>query len=591
MMNMDKDEKRNLWLAVILSTLIFLGWGYFFERSERKAIVQSAPVTQGKHSSDASSSHGMAPNSPRLVTLKESLQDKQRIAIETSQMQGSIRLKGGVLDDLVLKNYHVSTDNKSPHVRLLDPQETAHAYFMDVTWGSEDKTIPFPDSETVWTADHGTLTPTTPVTLRAQTSQGLVFEKIISVDTKYLFKITQRIINSTEKDIPFYCQGAIEQWNPPESQGFFILHEGALGYLNRKLIEAPYKDLKKNSLAQESVGGWLGMTDKYWLTALIPDQKKAVKTSFQHVQGLQNTEPFRVSFITEPSTIKSGEHFELTTHFFAGPKILEDLDAYEQVLGVEHFDLAVDFGWFYFLTKPIFYILTWAHQWLGNFGLAIMFLTVLLKMAFFPLANKSYRSMARMKYLQPEVEKIRDRYQSDKLRMNQELMELYKREKVNPMAGCLPMLVQIPVFFALYKVLFISIEMRHAPFYGWIQDLSAPDPTTLFNLFGFFPWTPPAFLMIGAWPLIMGTTMLMQQKLNPSPSDPVQAKVMLLMPVMFTYMLASFPSGLVIYWTWNNILTLLQQWAIMRLDGKRVSSQKKNQSPLKKQVSRIKTRV
>ena len=303
--------------------------------------------------------------------------------------------------------------------------------------------------------------------------------------------------------------------------------------MNQKLIEATYKDLSKKDQNFDSTSGWLGITDKYWLTALIPDQTMAIKTSFRETGG-QGQEHYQISFTTQSHILKPGETFEKTSQFFAGAKVLDDLDYYEHKLTIPHFDFAADFGWFYFLTKPIFHLLTWTHQWLGNFGLAIMLLTVILKLLFFPLANKSYRSMARMKALQPQMEKLRARHSDDKLRMNQEVMQLYKREEVEPMAGCLPMLVQIPVFFALYKVLFISIEMRHAPFYGWIHDLSAPDPSTIFNLFGFIPWTPPAFLMLGAWPILMGITMFIQQKINPPPAKPMQAKVFLLMPIMFT---------------------------------------------------------
>ena len=574
---MDRDEKRNLWIACTLSACIFLGWNYFFDQPKKIALPKET------------SSVAQTLNTPSAVaaavslTREDALKETQRIRIDTPELKGSINLKGAKIDDLALKNYHLTVDPQSPNVELLEPQGTKHAYYSEFGWLSEKKSMNLPDTSTIWTANNTLLTPTTPVTLRSENAQGIVFEKTISVDKKYLFTITQRVYNHSAEDLPLQCYGLIGRHGTPETQGFFILHEGPIGFLNDKLVEVTYKDLQKSPALQDTVGGWLGMTDKYWLTALIPDQKEGLKTGFRETGGV-GQEHYQADFMTATHVVKPGETFDHTSSFFAGAKVLEVLDGYEETLGVKHFDKAVDFGWFYFLTKPIFYILTWTHEWLGNFGLAIMLLTVLLKLAFFPLANKSYRSMGRMKKLQPEMEKIRARYSEDKLKMNQEVMELYKREKVNPMAGCLPMFVQIPVFFALYKVLFISIEMRQAPFYGWIHDLSVPDPTSIFNLFGLIPWTPPTFLMLGAWPLVMGITMFVQQKLNPPPADPMQAKVFALMPILFTYMLASFPAGLVIYWTWNNILTIAQQWTMMRLDDQRPQSVKsaKNLKPKKK---------
>lgn len=557
---MDRDEKRNLWIACTLSAFIFLGWNYFFDQPKKIAPRKESV-------SVAKAPDGRAPVTPASsLTREEALKETQRISIDTPELRGSINLKGAKIDDLVLKNYRLTVDPQSPNVDLLEPEGTKHAYYSEFGWLSEKKSIVLPDASTVWTANNTILTPATPVTLQSENAQGFIFEKTISVDKKYLFTITQRVSNRSGEELPIQCYGLIGRHGTPETQGFFILHEGPIGFLNNKLVEVTYKDLQKSPALQNTVGGWLGMTDKYWLTALIPDQREELKTGFRETGGA-GQEHYQADFMTAAHIVKPGESFDYTSHFFAGAKVLEILDGYEETLGVKHFDLAVDFGWFYFLTKPIFYILTWTHEWLGNFGLAIMLLTILLKIAFFPLANKSYRSMGRMKKLQPEMEKIRARYSDDKLKMNQEVMELYKREKVNPMAGCLPMFVQIPVFFALYKVLFVSIEMRHAPFYGWIHDLSVPEPTTIFNLFGLIPWTPPVFLMLGAWPLVMGITMFVQQKLNPPPADPMQAKVFMLMPFLFTYMLASFPAGLVIYWTWNNILTIAQQWTMMRLDN------------------------
>ncbi|MGI4852232.1 MAG: membrane protein insertase YidC [Janthinobacterium lividum] len=558
---MDQTEKRNLWIAVILSTLVFIGWHHFFDKPQ--------PIlTNQEQAAAATADVPLDIKKPQALLSRDvALAGDQRLTIDTPELQGSLSLKGARFDDLKLKNYHVTPSLESAQVDLLDPYGTKEAYYGQFGWIGDTAADALPNEDTMWQADQTQLTPTTPVTLHYQNDQGVIFQQVISVDEKYLFTVTQKVINSSQQTLPLQVYGAISRHGVPETQGFFILHEGPIGYLNQKLIEATYKDLSKKEQSLESTGGWLGITDKYWLTALIPDQTMLVKTSFRETGG-QGQEHYQISFTTQPYSIKPGETYEKISHFFAGAKILNELDSYEQKLGIPHFDRAVDFGWFYFLTKPIFHLLTWTHQWLGNFGLAIMLLTVVLKVLFFPLASKSYRSMARMKTLQPQMEKLRARYSDDKLKMNQEVMQLYKREKVNPMAGCLPMLVQIPVFFALYKVLFVSIEMRHAPFYGWIHDLAAPDPTTIFNLFGLIPWTPPAFLMLGAWPIVMGITMFIQQKLNPPPADPMQAKVFLLMPIMFTYMLAAFPAGLVIYWTWNNILTIAQQWTIMRLAEK-----------------------
>ena len=564
---MDQTEKRNLWIAVILSTLIFVGWHHFFGKSQPHPMKDDASLT-------SAIDIPLEIKKPQVPLSREAaLVASQRLRIETPELQGSISLKGARFDDLRLKNYHVTPNVQSAQIDLLDPYGTKDAYYGQFGWiGAADKDI-FPDADTLWQADQTQLTPTTPVTLHYQNSQGVVFQQVISVDEKYLFKVTQRVINSGQSILPVQIYGTINRHGIPVTQGFFILHEGPVGYLNGQLVEASYKDLSKKDKILNSTGGWFGITDKYWLTALIPDQTMAMKASFQETGG-QGQEHYQISFTTQPHHLKPGETFETTSQFFAGAKVLNDLERYEQQLCVPHFDFAVDFGWFYFLTKPIFHLLTWTHQWLGNFGLAIMLLTVILKLIFFPLANKSYRSMARMKALQPQMEKLRTRYSDDKLRMNQEVMQLYKREKVNPVSGCLPMLIQIPVFFALYKVLFISIEMRQAPFYGWIHDLSAPDPSTIFNLFGLIPWTPSAFLMLGAWPILMGISMFVQQKLNPPPADPMQAKVFLLMPVMFTYMLAAFPAGLVIYWTWNNILTIAQQWTIMHFADKEKHQEK-----------------
>jgi len=397
-----------------------------------------------------------------------------------------------------------------------------------------------------------------------ENGEGLTFSQVISIDENYMFTITQSLKNATQKAVSLAPHGVIAKRGEAKSSGFFILHLGPVGVFNGKLHDPSYEDLAKTSLIQNPQGpGWFGLTDKYWLTAFVPDPHAPITSSYKET-GTGNNTFITAQYQRDPLTLAPGQTIEVTDYFFAGAKILNLLDGYEETIGMTHFDLAVDFGWFYFLTKPIFYALEFLKGLLGNFGLAILGLTVIIKLIFFPLANKSYESMAKMKALQPEIEKTRERYKEDRLKMNEKVMEIYKKEKVNPMAGCLPMIIQIPVFFALYKVLFVSIEMRHAPFYGWIHDLSAPDPTTIFNLFGLIPWDPPSFLMLGAWPIIMGSTMFLQQKMSPPPADPTQAKMFLVMPFIFTYILAKFPAGLVIYWAWNNTLSIAQQWVIMR---------------------------
>jgi YidC/Oxa1 family membrane protein insertase len=559
----NAEGSRNMIIAMVLTLAIVLGWSYL-KPPETKPVVAQQVVQPG------------LPTTPAAVaavpqTRESILGSQERIALETPSMKGSIRLKGARIDDVTLIKYPKTVDDEKDYVTLLAPDQTEKPYFADFGWMSGTATIKLPDAETPWQIKgNKTLKPDAPVTLEWRNGQGLTFVRTLQVDENYVFTITDKIKNDTAQSFSLHAYGTIARENMGEVSSFFILHEGPIGYLQDKLVEAKYEDLNKKPASYDSLGGWAGLTDKYWLTALIPPQNANLKVTYR---GVFNGKDHRyyADYVGPAMTLEGNGSIEFTNHFFAGAKVLKILDHYDTTLGIKHFDSAVDFGWFYFMTKPIFYILTFAKEYLGNFGLGILALTIILKILFFPLANKSYRSMARMKALQPKMARLKELYKDDKIRMNQELMELYKKEKVNPMAGCLPMLVQIPVFFALYKVLFVSIEMRQAPFYGWIHDLSAPDPTSFFNLFGLIPWTPPSFLQIGAWPLIMGATMLLQQKMNPAPADPMQEKLFMLMPVVFTFMLASFPAGLVIYWAWNNVLTIGQQAAIMYLDGKHTS--------------------
>lgn len=577
MQHNDEGNSKNIMLAMALMLAILFGWNYFYKPSdptlEQTPTSLAQPLAPQLDSTAPSLETGLEGQSrmtdATAPDVTPSKQTDQRIAIKTPTLEGSIRVQGARLDDLVLTQYKQELTPDSNNVTLLAPPHTAQPYLADFGWLSQDQNLKVPDTDTVWSIQgNATLTPQTPVTLTWDNGQGWLFERTIAVDEQYAFTIKDKVKNNSSTNAALHFFGQIARENIGKVSDFFILHEGPIGYLNNELVEIKYTDLAGKRQGYTSTGGWAGITDKYWLAALIPPQDLPVTVKYRQTM-VGSTLRYIAEYVGPALLIKAGEAHDYTTHFFAGPKELKILDGYETKLGIKHFDLAVDFGWFYFLTKPIFNLLTLAKEYLGNFGLGILLLTVILKLLFFPLANKSYRSMARMKKLQPKMQRLRELYQDDKIRMNTELMNLYKQEKVNPMAGCLPMLLQIPVFFALYKVLFVSIEMRHAPFYGWIKDLSAPDPTTIFNLFGLIPWTPPSFLMIGAWPLIMGVTMVLQQRLNPAPADPIQEKMFMIMPVIFTVMLANFPAGLVIYWAWNNVLTILQQWTIMRLEAKR----------------------
>lgn len=548
---MDKQEKRNLIISVILMTAIFGLWNYFFP-TPLPVATKSVETLK-------------APTAPVQKTVPVSA---KRLTIETDKIRGSINLTGGMMDDLILKNFHETPDETSDPIRLLAPIHTQEGYYAEMGWLSSSN-MPLPNHTTSWQTQDTQLSVYKPVTLTYDNGKGLVFERLIHVDDNYMFTLTDTVYNKGPTPQQLYPYGLVKRLNTPPIQDFFILHEGPLGYLNRSLVELKYDAMHKNPVqSYKSVGGWLGITDKYWLTALIPDQNEKIKATYRY-ESVGSENHYQVDWMGSIKTIEPGGRYTFKSHFFAGAKTLNLLDGYEKKIGMEHFDLAVDFGWFYIMTKPIFHALMILKDWLGNFGLAILAFTVILKAAFFPLANKSYRSMGRLRTLQPKIKALQERYGDDKIRMNQELMTLYKREKVNPVGGCLPMILQIPVFFALYKVLFVTLEMRHAPFYGWIHDLSAPDPTSLFNLFGLLPWSPPSFLMVGAWPVIMGFTMFLQQKLNPTPTDPAQAKAFLFLPLILTFFLSGVPAGLVIYWSWSNILTCLQQWFITRMAVKK----------------------
>jgi len=567
-------ENKNLITVVILSLGILGLFHYFYERPRTEAALQQKKIEElaSKSITDQPLATSPALQEESLSQdRQDALSHHQRIAIETPSLKGSLMVKGGRIDDLTLVKYHTELNPQSPEIVLLAPAQTLNPYYAEFGWVASTKDVEVPGSETLWHAEGTKLTPTSPITLRWKNASGLVFERIISVDENYMFTITQKVHNPTNTFVELHPYALISRGGTPPVSEFFISYEGPIGYLGDKLHHHAYKDLMENKKVEvPTQGGWLGMTDKYWLTALIPSQTDQIKAHFSGAP-LKDGNRYQTDYLGSLMQLKPHGTIESTTHFFAGAKSVELLDAYEKALNIPSFDLAVDFGWFYFITKPIFYALSFFHKILGNFGLGILLLTVLMRALFFPLANKSFRAMSRMRQLQPELLKIKERFGEDKLRMNQEMMEFYKKHKVNPVSGCLPMVIQIPVFFALYKVLFVTLEMRHAPFYGWIHDLSAPDSTNIFTLFGLIPWNPPSFLNIGVLPLLMGGTMLLQQKLNPQPMDKAQARMFLIMPIFFTYLLAQFPAGLVLYWTWSNILAIAQQWFIMRLADKEKS--------------------
>ncbi|MBT7943075.1 MAG: membrane protein insertase YidC, partial [Alphaproteobacteria bacterium] len=537
---------------------------------------KTASGTSGAQTPQTTPTPGSAlpsvPSVPGLPTIdlgatrQKILDQSPRIRINTPRLHGSISLKGGRLDDLTLADYRETLDADSDEIVMLIPKGDKNAYFAEFGWVAADgHSMPGPD--TLWQASAKTLSTDSPVTLTWDNGQGLKFVRTFSVDNNFMFTISQQVINTGSKSATLHPYGLISRRTTPEVSGFYIIHEGLIGVTNSTLREIAYDEIQEEGEIKEtSKGGWLGITDKYWLTTLVPDQKTQVNARFFHRKE-SGDDLYQVDYLSAAVTLAPGASTVSENRLFAGAKEVTVMDTYNENLGIDRFDLTIDFGWFYFLTKPIFYALLYINGIVQNFGVSIILLTVLIKLAFFPLANKSYTSMSKMKLLAPKMTALRERFADDKQRLNQEMMELYKREKVNPASGCLPILIQIPVFFALYKVLFVNIEMRQAPFFGWIKDLSAADPTTIFNLFGLVPWTPPDFLMIGVWPLIMGISMFLQQKLNPQPTDPMQAKIFLFLPIMFTFLLARFPAGLVIYWAVNNVLSMGQQWLIMKRMG------------------------
>jgi YidC/Oxa1 family membrane protein insertase len=599
------NDQKNTILAIVLSAIVLIGWQYFIgmpqmERQRQEALLKQQQAQQAKPPQAAPSPAapaGAAPRPPGQADVTTPAEQKsreaalgasERIPIETPSVKGSIALKGGRLDDISLSRYHETVDPNSPAIVLLSPSGSPHPFYAEFGWvGGAGANVKAPGPDTVWQREGaGSLTPERPIALVYDNGEGLKFRRTISVDDKYLFTLRDEVANSTAAPVTLYPYALISRHGLPQTSGYYILHEGLIGVMgDQGLQEVTYKAIDdKKSLVFKATDAWMGITDKYWAATLLPNTDAQVQAHFSAAET-GGVKTYQTDYLLDAKTIAPGATGTADARLFAGAKEvglvginfpLVGIGGYNQQLDLNHFDLLIDWGWFYFITKPMFLALDFFFKLVGNFGVAILLVTVLVKTLFFPLANKSYASMAKMKAVQPQMQALRERYPDDKVKQQQELMELYKREKINPVAGCLPIAIQIPVFFSLYKVLFITIEMRHAPFFGWIKDLSAPDPTNVFNLFGLIPFDPTQvpvighFLWIGAWPLVMGVTMWFQMKLNPAPPDPAQKMIFDWMPVIFTFMLASFSSGLVIYWAWNNTLSVTQQSIIMRRHGAKI---------------------
>ena len=555
------ENQKNLFLAIIISMAIIFGFQLLVPQPER------APVTEDNNAQESVSLDIQSTSSALLLDREQVLEETIRVTFDNSKIKGSINLEGGIIDDLVLEEYRETLDPTSDFITYLNPLGSQDAYYLDTGWVSPDSTIELPNNKSVWKADKSSIGINDPVKLTWQNSQNIIFEKIITLDEHYLFSVDQRVINNSGKSFDLYPFGLSKRQGIPQMENFFILHEGPLSITDSVLKEYDYDDLKdQKKIKLNSVGGWIGMTDKYWQTAIISDQNEPIQQTYSY-SFAENTDNFQTDLVGAKIVVGDGDNVSHNLKLFAGPKIVQVIEQYMDEYGVQEFDRSVDFGWFYFLTKPIFHVLEFIFGYVGNFGWSIVIFTLLMRICFFPLAQASFKSMAKMKKLGPELQRLKEQYGDDRAGMQKEMMALYKREKANPIAGCLPILLQIPVFFSLYKVLFVTIEMRHAPFIGWIHDLSAPDPLGLLTLFGFVDWNVPGILQlfnIGIWPILMGISMFLQQKLNPAPVDKMQAKIFMFLPIVFTFVLGGFAAGLVIYWTTNNVLSMAQQYVIQR---------------------------
>ena len=550
-------DSKNVIAAIALSSAVIVLYSLFFapeQSTTKQNLVEKNKIEQNTDTPILEQKETLV-----QISRDDALKESKRIQFENQSIVGSISLKGAAIDDLTFKKYNTVLGSKEK-ITLLGPRNIETGYLIESGFVTSDKNIDIPNLNSVWSViGNNKLTNQSPIKLSWTNSQGIIFEKKISLDDKYLFTIKQSVINTTSDKYDFYSYGQIIRNKIPEISNFYILHEGLIATLDDELIEEDYDDIQEKKFSRISQKGWLGIGDKYWITSLIPPREKEFKTTFDYKKK------FRANFIaTEPLELNGNSKIEEELQIIVAAKRVDIIDGYAESLNIDKFDLVIDWGFLYFITKPLFFGIDYFFKLLGNYGLAIIAITICIRLVFFPLANFSFRSMAKMKALQPEMARLKDLHKDDKMKLQQEMVALYKKEKVNPMSGCLPILVQIPVFFALYKVLFVTIEMRHMPFYGWIHDLSERDPTSLFNLFGLLPYDVPSFLMIGAWPIAMGISMWVQQKLNPAPTDPMQAKIFMFFPLFLTVILAPFPSGLVIYWTVNNILTMAQQLFIMK---------------------------
>ena len=561
------ENQKNLILAVVFSIIVLVVFDTFFAPKrpdlENKTIEQDSAVSIEEKN--------IPIISDKFKSEDKNLVQEKRIAFDMKRLRGSINLYGATLDDIVLKDYFESLDDSEKNVRLLKREGAPSPYFLRMGWASTNRNLKFPDKNTLWSSDKKSYVEGQKIVLSWDNGQGLNFIRKISFDDNFLISVEDLVENNSEEKVKITNFTYLQRKNYRPQNKFFILHEGPLGVFNDTLKEVSYDDIEENNeIIETTTNGWIGYTDHYWQVAIFPDVKEKFKARFKNIKSSDNS--IQVDYINEDlRLVEPNSSITSKSYIFAGAKEVPLIDNYIEELGVNKFDLSVDFGWFYFLTKPLFYALNYISLSVGNFGIGIVILTILIRIILFPLANKSFKSMNAMRILTPEIQRIRERYKDDKQKMNQEMFAMYKEKKINPAAGCLPILIQIPIFFALYKVLFVSIEMRHAPFFGWIKDLSAPDPTSIFNLFGLIPWDPPIFLTIGIWPIFMGLTMYLQQKINPPPPDPLQAKIFMMLPFIFTFLLATFASGMVIYWTINNILSIGQQYILLKKQKKQTA--------------------
>ena len=552
-------DSKNVIAAISLSAAVIILYGLFFAppAPDSKQLQPEKNTTVETATEDMPSLNQNQEVSK--ISRNEAMVEEDRVLFENDNIIGSISLTGSSIDDLTFKKY-TKTLNGDDNIVLLNPKKIENGYYVETGWVTTNKNINIPNSNTIWKIEgNNKLTPNSPVKLSWTNDDNIKFEKEISIDNQYLFTVNQSIINNSEKAYNFYPYGQIIRNQAPAVTNFYILHEGLLGVFDDQLVEQDYEDIEEKKYSVNARTGWMGITDKYWITSLIPEKNKEFRTDFDYKNK------FRANFIeTNATEVGANETKSNKIKIIIAAKEVDVIDGYAESLDISKYDLAIDWGWFYFIVKPLFFVIDYFFELTGNFGIAIILITICIRLAFFPLANYSFRSMAKMKVLQPEMTRLKELHKEDKVKLQQEMMALYKKEKINPISGCLPIFIQIPFFFAIYKMLFVTIEMRHQPFFGWIKDLSERDPTSVFNLFGLIPFDPPSFLLIGAWPIFMGVTMFLQQKLNPTPPDPIQAKIFMFFPLFLTVILAPFPSGLVIYWTINNVLTMAQQYVIMK---------------------------